>query len=262
MSAATCIAPLFVPGDRPELFSKAAASGADLVILDLEDAVALARKNIARKAVSERLPGGFAVRVNAEATGLMLDDAKAVEKSGVLAVVLPKAEDAGQITLLRSLISRSIEVIALIETAKGLDNVKQVALKADRLAFGSIDYAADMGCDLHKDALLPARHAIVLASRLAGLPSPIDGVTADMRGGEGLRAEAAYSASLGFGGKLCIHPSQIELVKEGFFPTETEIAWAQKVAASGDGVVNIGGEMIDAPVRDRANRILRLAGIK
>ncbi len=262
MSSQTTIdflAPLFVPGNRPDRFAKAAASGADGVILDLEDAVAPNDKDLARTTIATSdLPVNAVVRINAQGTRWHDDDVLAVKHLGIGSVMLPKAESAEQVRKLRGALG-ALPVIALIESAEGLANVRDIACCVDRLAFGYIDFSADLGCSMDRHALLQARSEIVLASRLAKLLMPLEGVTPSFDDAALVEDDARYSSSLGFGGKLCIHPKQIAPVLSGFRPAQKDIDWARKIAASGDGAVSVDGMMVDAPVRLRAAHILAAA---
>jgi len=256
---------LFVPGDRPDRFARAVASGADQVILDLEDGVAFERKDVARAAVSDWLAAGNpgVVRVNAIGTSLFDEDSAAVFwHSSLSGVMVPKAEDAVDIAEAVGAFGHEIPLIALVETARGLGAARDVARTSGvvRLAFGSIDLAADLGCEESADALLMARSTLVLASRIAGLPSPIDGVSPRLDEGPEVRDDARRARALGFGGKLCIHPRQIAAVHAAFTPTEEERAWAHAVVAAGadGGVHRVEGQMVDRPVVERAQRILSL----
>ncbi len=253
------LAPLFVPGNRPDRFAKAAASGADGVILDLEDAVAPPDKDGARAtiATSPRPPNAV-VRINAHGTRWHDDDVQAVKNLGIGSVMLPKAESADQVKKLRGALG-ALPVIALIESAEGLANVRDIACTVDRLAFGYIDFSADLGCSMDRDALLNARAEIVLASRLANIAMPLEGVTPTFDNATEVESDARYAASFGFGGKLCIHPKQIAPVLVGFRPAQNDIDWAKKIVNSGDGAASVDGMMVDAPVRLRAARILAAA---
>jgi citrate lyase subunit beta/citryl-CoA lyase len=252
--------PVFVPGDRPDRYAKAAASGADAVIIDLEDAVAPAAKASARAALCTpgALPTGVSiiVRVNARGTPWHADDLAAIARLSLAAVMLPKSDTAEDITAVSACLG-DMAVLALIETARGLANARAIAACSHQLAFGSIDYCADLGLAHIREALLSARSELVLASRLANLPSPIDGVTTSITDTKLIEDDARYAQQLGFGGKLCIHPSQIAPVRRGFAPSPETIAWAHKVlATNGDGAVSVDGAMVDAPVRARARQIL------
>jgi citrate lyase subunit beta/citryl-CoA lyase len=151
----------------------------------------------------------------------------------------------------------------LIETARGLAACRDIASAGGvtRLAFGSIDHAADL-CMAHiREALLSARLKIVLASRLAGLPGPIDGVNTVIDDDVMIADDARYASALGFGGKLCIHTKQIVPALRGFAPSEAEIAWARLIIdAPEEGAVSVGGTMVDAPVRLRTRHIISRAG--
>lgn len=253
------LAPLFVPGNRPDRFAKATASGADGVIVDLEDAVSPSDKDGARATIAaSSLPINAVVRINAKGTRWHDDDVSAVKKMAIGSVMLPKAESGEQLKKLKAILG-DLPIIALIESAEGLASVKEIATHADRLAFGYIDFSADIGCSMEKHALLVARTDIVLASRLARLPMPLEGVTPSFDNPWEIEDDARYAASLGFGGKLCIHPKQIAPVLRGMRPAQSEIEWAMRIAQSGDGAVSVDGAMVDAPVRLRAARILAAA---
>ncbi|SHI91763.1 citrate lyase subunit beta / citryl-CoA lyase [Roseomonas rosea] len=256
------IAPLFVPGNRPERFAKAAASGADAVIIDLEDAVAPEDKAAARRAAAEARPEGVPlfVRLNAAGTPWHAEDLAALSGSPA-GILLPKAEDPAALAAIRAAIGPDRPLVALVESVRGLAAARELARGASRLAFGSIDYAADLGCAHTREALLAARSELVFASRLAGIDAPMDGVTATIGDDTLTEEDARHAAGLGFGGKLLIHPRQVAAALRGFAPEAKEVEWARGVlAAGGDGAVQVGGMMIDAPVRIRAERILARAG--
>ena len=260
MSHAPCIAPLFVPGHRPDRFEKAAQSGADAIILDLEDAVPLAQKDEARAVIHAdftTLP--VYVRVNAAGTPWHADDLKVVAEHTFAGIILPKAELLGDD--LRPIAATQFPVIVLIETARGISQARTIAKleQVERLAFGSIDFAADLGIAHTREALLAARFELVLASKLAGLSAPIDGVTTSISDPTQIKDDARYARDLGFGGKLCIHPQQIAPARAGFAPSADECVWAERILASGEGAVAIDGAMVDEPVRIRARHILARA---
>jgi citrate lyase subunit beta/citryl-CoA lyase len=257
------IAPLFVPGSRPDQFAKAAASGADAVIIDLEDAVAAADKEEARKSVLEYADGlkpPVIVRINARGTPWYDMDTKAIRSIGITAVMLPKAESAADIVDLSARFGHHTAIIALVETAAGLANLPQIlaAPNVVRIAFGSIDFALDIGCALDQQVLLNARSEIVWRSRAAKRAAPLDGVTRDFNTSDAVEADAAHGAALGFGGKLAIHPRQIEPIQRAFRPSETMIAWAQTMmaATAADMAIQVDGQMVDRPVIERARRVL------
>ncbi|MDE2326522.1 MAG: CoA ester lyase [Rhodospirillales bacterium] len=260
------LALLFVPADRPERFARAAASGADSIIIDLEDAVAPAAKSAARAALAApgALPGGIEIflRVNAAGTPWHAEDLACAARLPLAGIVLPKAEAPERIAAV-SQAAGGPPVIALIETARGLAEARRLAAAGvARLAFGSIDFCADLGAAHTREALLHARAELVLAARLAALPPPIDGVTTAIDDEAAIEDDARHAASLGFGGKLCIHPRQIAPARQGFRPSAAELAWAQRILAAGpDGAEAVDGAMVDAPVRARARQIARRAGI-
>ncbi len=254
---------LFVPATRPERYAKALASGADAVIIDLEDAVGPADKPAARQALAAAWPGLPAaqkgrvlVRVNAAGTGWHEDDLALLGTLGVSAVVVPKAESAASLASVARAGGRGCAVIPLIESVAGLDGADALARgpQVIRLAFGNLDFQADTGMAAgpDEDELVGVRVALVLSSRRAGLAAPIDGVTSSTQDSAQLGRDAARGRRSGFGGKLCIHPAQVAAVNAAFSPSAAEIEWARRVlaaaAGSGGGVVAVDGRMVDAPV--------------
>ncbi len=265
-SSSPCVTPLFVPGDRPDRFAKAITSGADAIIIDLEDAVAQEAKTRARDAVFNfRSPGEFPiyVRINGTGTPWFADDLKAISQLPWAGVVLPKTESIDDIKAVRDLTGMDRPLIILIESAVGIANIRTIVMAGGilRLGFGSVDYCADLGCTPSRDALLLPRTEIVLASRLARLDAPLDGVTLEINGPAVIEDDARYAAGLGFGGKLCIHPEQIAPARTGFVPGADELDWARKVLALNDdsGAVTVNGQLVDAAVRRRAIAILARA---
>jgi citrate lyase subunit beta/citryl-CoA lyase len=252
---------LFVPGDRPDRFAKAEASGADGVVLDLEDAVAAANKDAARSEVTAWLATGKSstVRINAADTPWFADDLSMVGGVDGITVMLPKASVDGVAAVVAALGDRT-RVVALLETAAGILDAAAICRSPNvvRAAFGSIDLSTEVGVDPDdREALLHARSSVVLASAAGGIAAPFDGVTTDVTDAEPARADTVYAARLGFGGKLCIHPIQVAAVNAAFDPDPDQIAWARDVlAAEGSGAAKVGGHMIDAPVLERARRII------
>ncbi|WP_336792301.1 MULTISPECIES: HpcH/HpaI aldolase/citrate lyase family protein [Gordonia] len=254
MSAATASTLLFVPGDRPDRFDKAAAAGADLVVLDLEDAVSADAKDAARANVAAwAAHRPCAVRTNSADTRWFRADLDALSAKDVT-IMLPKAEDPAVLAGIGG------NVIALIETARGVLNAPAIASVPGvvRLAVGTFDLAAELGVDpTDTEALLTTRGALVLASAAAGLPGPIDGVTAAIDEPDRIIADTAYARRLGFAGKLCIHPRQLRPAAAALRPTEAQIGWARRIVeASSGAVAQVDGEMVDKPVVDRAHAIL------
>lgn len=253
--------PLFLPATRLDRLEKAGSSGADGVILDLEDAVATAEKGPARAGLRASLtaqPVPLVLRINDTSTPWYDADLEACAHLPLQAVMLAKAEDPETCRYVAQKTGKPI--IALIETAKGLSKAAEIAEATTQLAFGSIDYAADLGIAHVETALLHARSSLVFAARLAGQIPPLDGVTADFRNLDLVREESRHARDMGFGGKLLIHPAQIPAARQGFAATEDEITWAQRVleiASTTDGAVQLNGAMIDAPVIKRAESILR-----
>lgn len=256
---------LFVPGDRSDRFDRAAASGADLVVCDLEDAVAARAKDAAREAVAGwlRTAGRAAVRVNAAGAPWYAADCAALQGlPGLAAVMVPKAEDPDALgTLVEGL--GDVPVVALVETALGLHRAVDLASVPGvvRLAFGSVDFALDTGCAQDDTALLHARSSLVVASRVAGVAQPVDGVTVALDDADAAGRDAAQARRLGFAGKLCVHPRQVPAVNAAFTPSTEEVDRARRVvAAAGDGAASrVDGELVDVPVLERARRTLRRA---
>jgi len=251
---------LFVPGDRPERFSKAAVSGADGIILDLEDAVAPAKKVQARHHVDAWLADQTSIlRINAADTEWFDGDVELVQ-STLCPVMVPKVQSVAEITsILRRL--PSVPVTVLLETASGIVNSAEICAVSGvtGVAFGSVDLGAELGVDpANRQAMAHARSALVLAAAANKLPPPLDGVCVDLENDCAVAAEAKYAATLGFGGKLCIHPRQVSAINREFTPAVEEVAWARRVLAAdqGDGIAVLDGKMIDRPVVVRASRIL------
>ena len=266
---------LFVPGHRPERFAKALASGADAVIIDLEDAVPLDAKDTARTALMDAWKDFDAterarllVRVNPAGTPWHDADLAAVASlTGLGALMLPKAENAQQVE--QAFRTSSSLVLPLIESAEGVGQMDAIARAAGtlRLGLGHIDLQADLGvrCGPDEAELAPVRLAMVVAARRAGLPTPVDGVTTATQDAEVLAADAHRSRRFGFGAKLCIHPAQVAGVHQALAPTEAECAWARRVlaaeTAAGGGAFNVDGKMVDPPVLLLARKILHTAAL-
>ncbi|QDD65185.1 CoA ester lyase [Herbaspirillum seropedicae] len=267
---------LFVPANRPERYAKALDSGADAVIVDLEDAVARPYKEAARETLARWLAGpeGQAsqarlwVRINAADTVWHEQDLLTFSALPVAGIVLPKAEDAAGVGAVAGALRSGSGLIALIESAAGLAAMRQIAAApgVQRLAFGSIDAQLDLGmqCGPEEEELLSLRVEMVLASRLAGIAAPVDGVTPGFDDEALLARGVERARRLGFGAKLCIHPRQVEVVRRGFLPSQQELAWAAEVMAavraSDGGAISLKGRMIDRPLILQAEKFLRQVG--
>jgi citrate lyase subunit beta/citryl-CoA lyase len=261
------VAPLFVPASRPDRFHKADASGADAVILDLEDAVAPADKDSARELLlthAAELKSFIVVRINGAGTPWHEADLDAVARLEHTAVMLPKAELSDDIASAASRLGRNVPFIPLVETAAGLARLPEIlsARNFVMAAFGSIDFAVDLGCSHDRLALLAARSELVWRSRAANRAAPLDGVTTDLQSSATTEDDARHASELGFGGKLAIHPNQIEPILDAFRPDARSIVWANEVlaATSSGKAVKVHGEMVDRPVIERARQILARTG--
>lgn len=266
---------LFVPGDRLDRLPRALAAGPDAVIVDLEDAVSPLNKSKARAMLAEAFARLAApdrqrilVRVNAAATSWHADDrdlVKGLAVDGLGGAMLAKAESHDDLAALGGVIGAG-GLVPLIESAKGmyaLDAICRVA-RVVRVAFGHLDFQVDLGmvCGPDEQELVPVRSALVLASRNAGIASPIDGVTVDWQDAERLERDAIRARRAGFGAKLCIHPDQVPIMARSLGPTTAELEWATRVLAawqaSDGGVVSLDGRMVDAPVVQLAQRLIAL----
>jgi citrate lyase subunit beta/citryl-CoA lyase len=277
---------LFAPGNHARRVEKALTLPADAVILDLEDAVAIAEKPATRPVVVQafRRPrrGRLYVRVNALSTEWCYADLVAVVQPGLDGIILPKVEDGSQLRTADWLITAvererglppgRIDLVPIIETALGVSNIDSIARSGTRtrhLAFGAGDYTLDMGMVWSRDEteLLPVRVAVVTASRAAGIDPPFDTVWADLRDPEGFAASAARAAALGFQGKMCIHPDQITATNAAFSPSEASLAQARRIVAAfekaeaeGLASIQLEGQFIDYPIVQRARRVLAQGG--
>ncbi len=262
---------LFVPGTRPERFQKALDSGADAVIIDLEDSVAQSEKANAREHVvrfAAEHPGArFLVRVNEAGSPWFADDLKACGLiPQVKGILVPKAESAEQIARAAAI---GRPVLPIIESAQGLAQVDAIAAAAHitRLTFGALDLMLDLNItpDTASASIVlnETRCRLLIASRLRGLKAPLDTVYPDITDAAGLAAAAQAAHDMGFCGMLCIHPAQIPIVHQAFTPSVEQTAWAQRVVehaeATGSSAFKLDGKMVDRPVIERARRTLRLA---
>ncbi|MBF2759264.1 MAG: CoA ester lyase [Ectothiorhodospiraceae bacterium AqS1] len=277
---------LFAPGNHPRRVEKALGLEADSVILDLEDAVAISEKVLARQEVAKALArprrASVRVRVNAFETPFCVDDLRVVAIAGLDGIVLAKVESAAQLVavdwLLRSLERErglpegGIDLMPIIETARSLSSLREIAAcglaRVRRLSFGAADLTLDLGMHWTREEheLDSVRTRIVIESKAAGLEAPVDTVFARLGDLEGLRACARRARDLGFQGKLCIHPEQIEPINTLFTPDEEEIARALSIIAAfdaaeaaGSASIRLDGQFIDYPIVERARRIVSIA---
>lgn len=255
---------LFVPGNRPERFEKARTAGADQVIFDLEDAVQADAKPGARCAVLAGLDAlrPALVRINGFDTPWFEEDLAALAACpGVAGILVPKAERLEQLHAVLKRAHRDLLLLPMIETAKGIANLSALcaAPRVKRLIFGTLDFQIDLGIEGDADELNLFRSQIVLASRLAGIDAPVDGVSTVISDPSIIEAEARRGRRFGFGGKLCIHPAQIDGVHRAYAWSEAETDWACRVLlaveASDGAAVAVDGKMVDLPVILKARRI-------
>ena len=267
MTLATARSLLFAPGNEERKLQKALAAGADMVVADLEDAVPAGEKDAARE-VAGRVLGGaagslVAIRVNGAGTAHWEADLESVAGLDLDALVLPKATPEAVCALGPD----GPPVIGIVETALGVRQAYETARlpRVAALVLGAVDLGLELGLEPRADGqeVLYARSRLVVDSAAAGIRSPFDLVHVDTRDDEGLEAEARLARSLGFRGKACIHPAQIEIVNRVFSPTSEERERARRVVevyeqalADGRGTVALDGEMIDLPVVERARRVL------
>jgi citrate lyase subunit beta/citryl-CoA lyase len=277
---------LFAPGNHPRKVEKVFAVGADAVILDLEDAVAIEQKEATRETViaalearPERASKGY-IRVNATDTEFCYGDLVAVVGPWLDGIVLPKVESPDQLRTVdwlmtalereRGMTPGALDILPIIETGKGLaaiDAIARAESRVRRLSFGAGDFTNDMGMiwTPEESELYHARSAVALASRAAGLEPPIDTVFIDLQDGEHLKKSAQTALALGYRGKLCIHPSQIDPVNAVFTPSAEEVERARKhvaafeeAEAAGSASIQVDGYFVDYPIYEKARRILAL----
>lgn len=270
---------LFSPGDQPALMRKAPGSGADVVVYDLEDAVAPGGKAAGREAVNEVLTDPefdpdceVCVRVNpvqpdpevtaADLRGVLQGDPR------VDSLMLPKAERAEDVRVLDNLLAahrRDLPVLALCESAAGVLHAEAIAATdpVEAVAFGAEDLSADIGASRTAEGteVLHARQHVVLAAAAADVDA-IDTVFTEIADTDGLADDTEFALELGYDGKMCIHPAQVSVVNDAFTPPEDRVEWARKVLdaaaeaeAEGVGVFRVDDEMVDAPLVARAEQV-------
>jgi citrate lyase subunit beta/citryl-CoA lyase len=204
------------------------------------------------------------VRLNAVDSPGFEDDLKVASHAGVAGVIIPKAACSRDLARVAAALPRHA-LLPLVETAAGLAAARALARArgVQRLVFGSIDFQADLGIEHDEETLRPYRAELVLASRLAGLPPPVDGVTLALDDSDAVLRDTLSARRQGFGGKLCIHPRQLAAVRRGFAPSEAELRWARDVLRAAEGAggaaIALDGRMVDAPVVLRAQALLAQA---
>ena len=270
---------LFTPATKPERFAKAKEAGADVLIIDLENAVAASDKDQARAAAVDYLsapvptsdrsgePAG-ALRINSIKTRAGLADALALldAPADPAFLILPKTEAAADLRMLDELLTaagKKVRLVALIESAAALAHLEAIATATPRLAallFGAADMAADLGAETAWNPLLGARQRVVAAASLSRT-LPIDTPFFDIHDADGLAAETKRAVASGFAGKAAIHPTQVAPINTALMPGEDAIAHARKVlAVNAKGVGTVDGQMIDEAVARKARRTLAAAG--
>lgn len=276
---------LFAPGNHARRVEKALTLDADVVILDLEDAVAIAEKSATREKVvaafqAPRRALGY-VRVNAFDTPFCFEDLQAVVTPGVDGILLPKVESPAQLVAVdwvvgalersRGLPEGGIDIVPIVETGRGVSGLRDIAgsgTRVRRLSFGAGDYTLDVGMTwtLDERELDHVRTALAVESRAAGLEPPIDTVFIYLREAHALRRSTESARNLGFQGKLCIHPDQIGPINEAFTPSDDDIALAQRYVAAFDEAesrgsvsIQVDGYFIDYPIVEKARRTIRIA---
>ena len=279
---------MFTPANHPRRVEKVFQIGADAVILDLEDAVAVAEKVGARDDVVAAFSGSqrdclHYVRINSVETEFWRDDIQATVGSWLDGVVVPKVESAVALLEVERAIAEAenkagleagcLDILPIIETAKGVEAAAEIATAGSRIrrfAFGGGDYTLDLDYEwsADEDVLAYARARLSHASRLGGLLPPIDTVVLQINDDARFTASAQRGRKFGFGGKLCIHPSQVPLTNAIFSPSAEEIAHATAVVAafeaaeaSGSASIQLDGYFIDYPIVYKSQRILALAAL-
>ena len=276
---------LFAPGNHERRVEKALGLGADVVILDLEDAVAVSEKKSTRGLINKTLKQSrncaVFVRVNAYDTEFCYGDICSIVSENLDGIVLPKLESLedlrsidwllGNLEQERGLLNGSIDLMPIIETAVGLVNIREIAradTRVKRLAFGGGDYTRDLGMEwtLKEDELLPVRSEMVLASRFGKLEPPVDTVFIHIKEHDAFRSSCSNILGLGFQGKMCIHPDQVPVTNETFTPDPEEVKWSQRVIdefakaeKAGIASIQIDGYFVDYPIVEKAQRTVDIA---
>ena len=279
---------LFVPGNRPDRVDKAVKTSADAVIIDLEDAVALTEKEASRSKVRDKIlehaERKIIVRVNSLDSPFFQGDLAEVVTGNLACLMVPKVESAAHVREInenllkvekeKGIVEGSVSIIPLIESAGAVQDIFQIATEKTEpsriycVAFGAADYTLDMGIEITKGGaeLSYPRARIAVASRAAGIEPPLDTpFMMDLKDMEALKVDAGRAKQLGFQGKLCIHPNQIEPCHAIFSPTKEEILYAERVVKvfeeaekEGSAAIQLDGKFIDYAVVERARRIRKV----
>ena len=276
---------LFAPGNHPRKVEKVFQVGADVVILDLEDAVAIAEKPATRATIVDALKkqhrGLGYVRINSLNTEFAWGDFAGVVGPWVNGIVLPKVETADQLQTADWVLAQlerengleigNIDLLPIIETGLGLHNIEAIVMagtRVKRVSFGAGDFTRDMNLVWTgpEQELAYARGRIVLASRAAGIEPPIDSVFIDLKDREHLELSTQKALEFGFQGKLCIHPDQVGLVNDVFTPDAAEVTRAEKIIAAfkeaeaaGSASIQVDGYFVDYPIVEKARRVLEIS---
>ncbi|MBO0828991.1 MAG: CoA ester lyase [Streptosporangiales bacterium] len=278
---------LFTPGNRLDLVAKALKSGTDAVIVDLEDAVPVDSKALARKHLAELPPSDIPVfvRVNGAETDFLWPDVVAAGRAGVAGIVLPKADDPdllrridGALTALETDTGReqgTTTLVPLVESSLGVAHAGELFTSSPRIRsvlFGSGeqgDLVVDLGCEWTSDGtgLLTARSLVLLAARAAGIEQPMDAVFMDFRNLDALRLECELAKRVGYVGKVAIHPAQVPVIHDVFTPTADEVEHERRLldafeeaVRNGSASISVDGRMVDYAVARRARSVLARAG--
>lgn len=260
---------LFCPANRTERYEKALATVADCIIFDWEDAVPPAEKEMTRKTFLKWFAAypnkeRIALRINSIQTLEGIHDLAALAQLSVLpsAIILPKTESATEITIIHNILQKITQYVPMIESAKGVFNVEQIAqadTQVSALFVGSADLSSDLGCDNSRDALYYANSVVITAAALSGIAC-IDSPYFDLEDANGLKKDTKKGKTLGFTARAVIHPKQLAIVTATYTPTKEEISKAKEIieaAKSGIGIVN--GKMVDRAMAKKAQRIVALS---
>ncbi len=272
---------LYVPADQPRFIEKSKETPCDMVIFDWEDAISPEAKPGARNTLIETLSHGYdrdyLIRINAADTEFFKDDIQVLLELEPIGVVLPKADEesvektSAELDLIEQHSDKSLKLIPLIETAIAIETMLSLLKASSRIAaaqLGAEDLTADLGISRTPEGkeIEYARHRIVYGCRSLGLPA-YDTPFLNYSDADGLEADCVVARSIGFGGKVCIHPAQTEIVNRAFSPSDSEVEEARRLLVTAGeinkvdgGAFSVDGKMIDGPVLQRARQILKQTG--